>query len=70
MGQEIRTGSERFLQRVMFSHIYADICRFSDSLFYSFASAFSRLMELGVPTSQFVTSEPWELKTLDEQETK
>ena len=36
MGQEICTGSERFLQRVMFSHIYIDIYRFSDNLFLQF----------------------------------
>jgi cytochrome c peroxidase len=26
---------------------------------YSFSAAFARLLELGVPTQQFVTSEPW-----------
>lgn len=34
----------------------------------SFAAAFSKLMELGVPTSQFVTSEPWIMKNVGEKE--
>lgn len=33
----------------------------------SFSAAFSRLLELGVPTSQWVTSTPWEMQTLSEQ---
>lgn len=33
----------------------------------SFANALSRLFELGVPTHQFTTSEPWYMKTTDEQ---
>ena len=37
---------------------------------YSFAKAFSKLIELGVPTSQWATPQPWEMKTLDEQEAK
>jgi cytochrome c peroxidase len=40
------------------------------SLFYSFALAFHKLLELGVPASQWVTPQAWELQTLDEQETK
>lgn len=38
-----------------------------DKFFDDFAKAFSRLMELGVPTAQFPGS-PWTMKTLDEQE--
>jgi cytochrome c peroxidase len=34
---------------------------------YSFANAVTRLFELGVPESQFTTSERFILKTLDEQ---
>jgi hypothetical protein len=34
----------------------------------SFSAAFSKLMELGVPTSQFVTQDPWIMKNLDEKE--
>jgi len=33
----------------------------------SFSAAFSKLMELGVPTTQFVTPEPWIMKNLDEK---
>ena len=33
----------------------------------SFSAAFSRLLELGVPTSQWVSSTPWEMHTLSEQ---
>jgi len=33
----------------------------------SFSAAFAKLMELGVPTSQFVASDPWILKSLDEK---
>jgi cytochrome c peroxidase len=35
--------------------------------FKDFSAAFSRLLELGVPTSQWVTSTPWEMQTLSEQ---
>ncbi|KAA1471769.1 cytochrome c peroxidase [Dentipellis sp. KUC8613] len=35
--------------------------------FKDFAKAVSTLFELGVPESQFVTSEPWQMQTLDEQ---
>ncbi|KIM30511.1 peroxidase [Serendipita vermifera MAFF 305830] len=42
-----------------------------ESLFFKdFSAAFARLLELGVPTSQWVTSTPWELKTLSEQTEK
>ena len=33
----------------------------------SFSDAVSRLFELGVPTQQFVSSEPWIMKSSDEQ---
>jgi len=33
----------------------------------SFSDALSRLFELGVPVNQFTTSEPWYMKTTDEQ---
>ena len=33
----------------------------------SFSDALSRLFELGVPTQQFVSSEPWIMKSSDEQ---
>jgi len=35
--------------------------------FSSFSSAVARLFELGVPTEQFVTPEPWIMPTTDEQ---
>jgi len=38
-----------------------------DVFFRDFSAAFAKLMELGVPTSQFVASEPWILKNLDEK---
>jgi len=38
-----------------------------DVFFRDFAAAFSKLMELGVPTSQFVTQEPWIMSNLDEK---
>jgi len=38
-----------------------------DSFFKDFSAAFAKLMELGVPTSQFITSEPWIMKNLDEK---
>ncbi|KAF8070078.1 heme peroxidase [Lyophyllum atratum] len=40
----------------------------SDLFFRDFANVVSRLFELGVPTAQFVTPEPWIMKNLDEQE--
>jgi len=44
---------------------YAD----SEALFFKdFSAVISRLFELGVPTEQFPTSEPWILKSLDEQQ--
>lgn len=36
------------------------------SMLRSFAKAFNKLIELGVPTAQFADS-TWSLKTLDEQ---
>ncbi|KAG6817497.1 hypothetical protein H0H87_008122 [Tephrocybe sp. NHM501043] len=39
----------------------------NDLFFKDFAKVVSTLFELGVPTEQFVTAEPWILKTLDEQ---
>ncbi|KAG8803001.1 heme peroxidase [Serendipita sp. 405] len=43
---------------------YAD----DESVFFKdFSAAFSRLLELGVPSTQWVAQEPWELKTLSEQ---
>ncbi|KZT43589.1 heme peroxidase [Sistotremastrum suecicum HHB10207 ss-3] len=47
-----------------YAKAYADN---QDLFFKDFSAAFARLLELGVPTAQFVSSEPWELKTLDEQ---
>ncbi|PSR73215.1 hypothetical protein PHLCEN_2v10936 [Hermanssonia centrifuga] len=38
-----------------------------DLFFKDFSAAVSRLFELGVPTQQFVSSEPWILPTVDEQ---
>jgi cytochrome c peroxidase len=34
---------------------------------HSFSNVVSRLFELGVPTEQFVTAEPWIIPTVDEQ---
>ncbi|GJJ06430.1 hypothetical protein Clacol_000622 [Clathrus columnatus] len=46
---------------------YAD----DENVFFSdFSKAFSKLLELGVPSSQWVTPEPWNMKTLDEQADK
>ncbi|KAI5115692.1 hypothetical protein M0805_002835 [Coniferiporia weirii] len=41
-----------------------------DLFFKDFSKAFSTLLELGVPESQWVSSEPWFLKTAEEQESK
>ncbi|KAI6037578.1 heme peroxidase [Pisolithus marmoratus] len=47
-----------------YAKAYAD----DQQLFFKdFAAAFAKLLELGVPPQQFVTAEPWTLKTLDEQ---
>jgi len=43
---------------------YADS---QDLWFRDFSNVVSRLFELGVPTEQFVTTEPWILPTVDEQ---
>nr|QBO71391.1 ascorbate peroxidase [Pleurotus ostreatus] len=48
-----------------FARAYADN---QDLFFKDFSAAVSRLFELGVPESQWVTSEPWEMKTKEEQE--
>lgn len=37
--------------------------------FKDFANAVSRLFELGVPSEQFVSPEPWIMPTIDEQKT-
>ncbi|KAG5639032.1 hypothetical protein H0H81_007645 [Sphagnurus paluster] len=39
----------------------------SELFFRDFASVVSRLFELGVPTQQWVTPEPWIMKSLEEQ---
>ena len=36
----------------------------------SFSKAFSTLLELGVPEKQWVSQEPWLMKTVEEQESK
>ncbi|KAH8119048.1 cytochrome C peroxidase [Phellopilus nigrolimitatus] len=41
-----------------------------DLFFKDFSKAFATLLELGVPESQWVASEPWLLKPLSEQESK
>lgn len=38
-----------------------------DLFFKDFSAAVAKLFELGVPTQQFVTAEPWILPTVDEQ---
>ncbi|KAF9264113.1 heme peroxidase [Marasmius fiardii PR-910] len=48
-----------------YAKAYADD---TDLFFKDFSAAVSRLFELGVPTQQFVTSEPWIMKNSDEQE--
>ncbi|TDL15306.1 heme peroxidase [Rickenella mellea] len=50
-----------------FAKAYADN---QEVFFQDFSKAFSKLLELGVPQSQFVSTEPWELKTTDEQQRK
>ncbi|KDQ55746.1 hypothetical protein JAAARDRAFT_37172 [Jaapia argillacea MUCL 33604] len=50
-----------------FAKAYADD---QDLWFKDFSKAVSTLFELGVPTQQFVSSEPWILKTKEEQEEK
>ncbi|KAJ7694257.1 heme peroxidase [Mycena olivaceomarginata] len=47
-----------------FAKAYADD---NDLFFKDFSAVVAKLFELGVPTQQFVASEPWLLKTLDEQ---
>jgi cytochrome c peroxidase len=39
-----------------------------DVFFRDFSAAFAKLLELGVPTSQFVAPEPWIMKNSDEKE--
>ncbi|GLB37005.1 putative peroxidase family protein [Lyophyllum shimeji] len=39
-----------------------------DLFFRDFSNVVSRLFELGVPEQQFVTSEPWIMKTIEEQQ--
>ncbi|ESK84513.1 cytochrome c peroxidase [Moniliophthora roreri MCA 2997] len=50
-----------------YAKAYADD---NDLFFKDFASVVSRLFELGVPTQQFVTPEPWIMKSVEEQEQK
>ncbi|KAJ7680685.1 heme peroxidase [Mycena polygramma] len=47
-----------------FAKAYADD---NDLFFKDFSAVVAKLFELGVPTQQFVASEPWTMKTLDEQ---
>ena len=39
----------------------------ADPVPYSFSKAVATLFELGVPSSQWVTPEPWIIPTVDEQ---
>ncbi|TFK53622.1 heme peroxidase [Heliocybe sulcata] len=48
-----------------YAKAYADD---QDLWFKDFAKVFSRLLELGVPENQWATSEPWIMKTLEEQQ--
>jgi len=48
-----------------FAKAYADS---NDLFFKDFSAVVSKLFELGVPTQQFVATEHWSMKTLDEQE--
>ncbi|KAL4078207.1 peroxidase [Scleroderma yunnanense] len=47
-----------------YAKAYADD---QDLFFKDFSAAFAKLLELGVPSQQFVASEPWILQTLEEQ---
>ncbi|KAL0566210.1 heme peroxidase [Marasmius crinis-equi] len=47
-----------------FAKAYADDM---ELYFKDFSAALARLFELGVPTQQFVSSEPWKMRTVDEQ---
>ncbi|KAJ7045881.1 heme peroxidase [Mycena alexandri] len=47
-----------------FAQAYADD---NELFFKDFSAVVAKLFELGVPTQQFVASEPWTMKTLDEQ---
>ncbi|KAJ7451743.1 heme peroxidase [Mycena galericulata] len=47
-----------------FAKAYADD---NDLFFKDFSAVVAKLFELGVPTQQFVSAEPWHMKTLDEQ---
>jgi len=44
--------------------------RLTNPVRFSFSKAVATLFELGVPTGQFVTPEPWIMPTVDEQEAK
>ncbi|KAJ7187880.1 heme peroxidase [Mycena filopes] len=47
-----------------YAQAYADD---NELFFKDFSAVVAKLFELGVPTQQFVASEPWTMKTLDEQ---
>jgi len=47
-----------------FAKAYADD---NDLFFKDFSAVVAKLFELGVPTQQFVSAEPWTMKTADEQ---
>ncbi|KAK7033326.1 peroxidase [Favolaschia claudopus] len=47
-----------------YAKAYADD---NELFFKDFSAVIAKLFELGVPTQQFATSEPWFMKTLDEQ---
>jgi len=49
------------------SLVYQRIQMLIHSFSFSFSAAFAKLMELGVPTEQFVVSEPWIMQTVDDQ---
>ena len=51
---------------VIGTHRLADV-RVGTFCVCSFSASVARLFELGVPTQQFVTAEPWVLKNTDEK---
>lgn len=59
-----RTRSSRSESGLVYPYAQMLTTRFT----CSFSAAFAKLMELGIPTSQFVTPEPWIMKNLDEKE--
>lgn len=73
MGSELTSGIARartdyvLTQDKSFKKYAKAYAESQDVFFKDFSASLAKLFELGVPSANFVSSEPWLLKTVEEQ---